>query len=379
MQHNNVTPLPTTTDWLAEARYLGPAFADRAYDHDRDGTFVSDNYADLREAALFSAGIPGELGGGGASHAELCGVIRELGRHCGSTALAFAMHSHPVAANVFKHLRGDEKATATLRKIAAHGLVIAGTGANDWLGSNGTAEAVEGGYRVTAHKRFVSGCPGADVFVTSAVHESNDGAEVLHFAVPFKSDGITIVETWDTLGMRGTGSNDVTMAAVFVAEEAIIARRPAGSWHPMWNVIIPIALPLITSCYVGLAEAAADMATASAKGKPYLAKPLGELHNELTTAQLALDDMIRITDNYRFTPSVANADAILTRKSLAARAVKSTVEKAAELVGGPGFFKAHALERIVRDIRAMHFHPLPEARQQIFSGRVALELDPVEA
>ncbi len=59
------------------------------------------------------------------------------------------MHTHPLALNVFKFLRGDEKAEKTLRKLAANELIIAGTGANDWLDSSGEAKRVDGGYRVT--------------------------------------------------------------------------------------------------------------------------------------------------------------------------------------------------------------------------------------
>ena len=71
---------------------------------------MADNYEDLRRHKLFSAGIPADLGGGGAGYDELCAVIRELARHCGSTALSFAMHTHPVLVNVFKYLHGDERA-----------------------------------------------------------------------------------------------------------------------------------------------------------------------------------------------------------------------------------------------------------------------------
>ena len=103
------------TDFVQTAKALGPKLSERAEDHDSRGTFVADNYADLREQRLFSASIPTELGGGGASYRELCEVIRELGRHCGSTALAFAMHTHPVAVNVYRYLHGDEGAATTLR------------------------------------------------------------------------------------------------------------------------------------------------------------------------------------------------------------------------------------------------------------------------
>jgi alkylation response protein AidB-like acyl-CoA dehydrogenase len=366
-------------DWTGIARDVGDNFAARAAKHDQDGEFVAMNYADLRNSRLFSAGIPVELGGGGASHADVCAIVRELGRHCGSTGLSYAMHSHPVCVNVFKHDRGDAKATSALRKIAAKELVIAGTGANDWLASNGEAIEVDGGYRINAHKRFVSGGPGADLFVTSAVHDGDDGPEVLHFAIPMSSRGVEIQRNWDTLGMRGTGSNDIMMDDVFVPAEAVVARRPVGTWHPMWDVIVPIALPIIVSCYVGLAESAATYAMQSASGKPHQAAAIGAMQTEIAVAQMALDDMIRTVDDYAFAPDLSITSDVLARKAIAARSVKAAIETASEIVGGPGFYRGHPMERIVRDMRAFHFHPLPERIQQEFSGRVALGMEPIEA
>lgn len=368
------------TDWLSTARSLGLEFGERAAVHDENGTFVSDNYDDLARHRFFSAGIPEELGGAGASYAELCGIVREIGRHCGSTALTFAMHTHPVALNIVKYLNGDETAAKTLRRLADGELIIATTGANDWLGSSGSAERVDGGYRVSARKRFVSGGPGADILITSTSYSGENGDEVLHFAVPLKSDGVEIIETWRTLGMRGTGSNDIALNEVFVPDSSIVARRPAGEWHPMWDAIVPCALPLITAAYVGLAEAASKLAIEAARRQAdQLAPVVGEMMNALTTAQLALEDMIRINDNHRFKPCLETADAIFARKAIAAAAVRQVVDIAAELVGGPGFFRGHAIERIVRDVRAMNFHPLPVRRQQVFSGRVALGENPILA
>jgi len=57
-------------DWTGIAHDVGDNFAARAAKHDSDGEFVAMNYADLRNSRLFSAGIPVELGGGGASHAD---------------------------------------------------------------------------------------------------------------------------------------------------------------------------------------------------------------------------------------------------------------------------------------------------------------------
>ena len=377
---NTARQFTTVTEqtWQELASELGEKLSANASDHDVNNQFVSENYALLRENQLFKIAIPQELGGGEASFEVTCDVIRELGQHCGSTALAYSMHSHPVAVNVFKHLGGDVKASATLRKIADNDLIIAGTGANDWLGSSGEMTKVDDGYRVTAHKHFVSGGPGAQVFVTSANYEGENGKEVLHFAIPFSSEGITQLSNWNTLGMRGTGSNDITLQEVFVPEAAIVARRPAGEWHPMWNVILPTALPLVMAAYVGLADAAVVLARKAAARRPEeLAAVLGEILNQHTLATIAHQDMIRINQNHGFSPTNELTSEILTRKTLLATAAQKTVELAAEIIGGAGFFKGHPMERILRDIRACHFHPLPYRRQHQFCGRIDLGLDPI--
>ncbi len=365
-------------DWQQLAAELGTEFGNRAATHDSENRFVADNYESLRAHGLFSLMIPEQLGGGGADYATLCNLVREFGRHCGSTALSFSMHSHPVALNVFKHLRGDDKATATLRRIADQQLVIAGTGANDWLESSGEMTPVDGGYRVTARKHFVSGGPGAQVFVSSATLAGEDGSEVLHFAIPFASAGVNRHDNWNTLGMRGTGSNDISLDDVFVPEAAIVARRPAGEWHPMWNVILPVAMPIIMSAYMGIADAALELArAAAAKRADDLADAFGEAQNRHTAAAIAHADMVRLSDNYGFTPTTQLSSAILTRKTLLADAARDSVELAVEIVGGAGFFKGHPMERLLRDVRASHFHPLPYRRQYRFCGRVGLGLDPI--
>jgi alkylation response protein AidB-like acyl-CoA dehydrogenase len=87
--------------------------------------------------------------------------------------------------------------------------------------------------------------------------------------------------------------------------------------------------------------------------------------------------MIDIAANYAFEPIDQTANAIFIRKTIAARAVIQTAEKALEAVGGAGFFRSLGLERLLRDVHGAQFHPLPEKRQLLFSGRLALGLEPI--
>jgi acyl-CoA dehydrogenase len=104
---------------------------------------------------------------------------------------------------------------------------------------------------------------------------------------------------------------------------------------------------------------------------------LGELVNQLTMAQLAVDDMVRIANDLDFEMTLDNANAALIRKTIAAEHVLATVEKAMEAAGGASFYRSMGLERLLRDAHAAQFHPLPAKRQQRFTGRIALGLDPI--
>ncbi len=376
----SVTP-GIRTDWMAVVGELGPAFAARAAAHDANDSFVADNYTELKKRKLFSAGVPAELGGSGASYTELCTLLREMAHYCGSTALALSMHTHLLAATVWRWRQGHA-VEPLLKRIAAEETILISSGGSDWLSPSGTAEKTDGGFRITARKIFSSGSPMGDILMTMAVYDDpQDGPTALHFPVSFKDEKVTIMDNWHTLGMRGTGSNDVVIDGVCVPESAIALRRPTGKWHPFFNVVAAVALPLIMAIYVGIAEAAYDLALKQAAKKradpqvPYL---IGEMTNALTTAQMALQGMMDTTANYNFAPVNETANAIVIRKTIAARAAILTVEKAMEVVGGAAFFRSLGLERLFRDVQGGLYHPLHEKRQQLFTGRLALGLDPVE-
>jgi acyl-CoA dehydrogenase len=139
-------------------------------------------------------------------------------------------------------------------------------------------------------------------------------------------------------------------------------------------------MPLIMSVYTGVAEAAAAIAreqAAKRQGDPAAHYLLGELTNEVTAAQLAADDMVRLANDLDFAMTLEVADAVLVRKTIVAEHVMAAVEKALEAAGGVGFYRKNALERFLRDAHGAQFHPLPAKRQHRFTGRIALGLDPI--
>lgn len=367
-------------DLQALVQVIGPRFAEGAAERDRNDAFVAGHYEVLKEHKVFSALVPAELGGGGVRHSAMCAFLRRLAHDCPSTALALSMHQHLVAAAAYHH-RNGRPGKALLERVAASETVLVSTGANDWMDSSGAVERADGGYRVSARKPFCSGSPKGDLLVTSAPFEDpGEGWQVLHFAVPFAAQGVSLADDWRALGMRASGSRTVILDRVFVPGDAIALRRPRGRFHPAWNVILTVAMPLIMSAYVGAAEAAAEIAQARAgkrPGDPTVPYLIGELTNALTIAQLALGDLVRLANDLDFAASLDLTSAVLVRKTIVAEHVLAAAEKALETAGGAGFYRDAGLERFLRDAHGAQFHPLSTKRQCRFTGRVALGLDPI--
>jgi len=370
-------PLDGGKDWVVVARALGAEFAKRAAAVDAEDRFVAENYADLKASGLLSAGVPAELGGAGASHAEMCSVVRELARHCGSTALAFSMHTHQVMTNAWRWRHAKAPVEALLKRVAAENIVLLSSGGSDWLQGSGSATRVEGGFRIDARKIFTSGAPAGDLILTSAVYDDPEaGPTVLHFGVPMTSEAVRIESTWRVMGMRGTGSHDVTIDGFFLPDAALSGKRPQGKWHPLFHLISMIAIPLIYSVYVGIAEAARDRAlgfAAKRRSDPHLLSLVGGMENELAAARLALGELIAAADTDQPGPAVTSR--VFIARTLAARAAIETVELAMQVAGGSAFYRGNGLERLFRDVQAARYHPLQEGLQRELAARVALGLD----
>jgi acyl-CoA dehydrogenase len=364
-------------DWAVLAENMATECAAMAARHDAEDSFVAEGFARLKAEGFFKALVPVELGGYGATQAEISHAIRKLGAACGSTALAFSMHSHLVAVAAWRWRHLQAPTDGLLKRVAAEGLSLVSSGGSDWLKSAGAAVKVDGGFRITARKVFSSGAPVGDILMTSAVYDDPEaGATVLHFGVPLKAEGVSIHETWRAMGMRGTGSHDIELKDVFVADAAISGRRPQGKWHPLFHMISLMAFPLIYSAYAGVADGARAKALEIARKKPddgSIAFLVGEMENAHMGMSLAHADMIANAATSAPGPE-ATSRAMIGRTLVGQGAIR-TVELALEVAGGAGFYRAAGLERAFRDVQGARFHPLQGKPQARYTGRVALGWD----
>ena len=114
---------------------------------------------------------------------------------------------------------------------------------------------------------------------------------MIDFGLPLDAPGVKVLDTWRALGMRGTGSHDIELESVFLPDAVMGGvRRPPGKWHPAVHASALVALPIIYAAYLGVAEAARDVALELArkrKNDPNVAYLTGEMENLLVSAQLA--------------------------------------------------------------------------------------------
>lgn len=373
-----ITTPRARTEWIDLARQMGLALASTTADRDITGAVPAAAFDELRSNGITSALVPEEFGGGGASHADMGAVLRELGRWDPATAVTLAMHSHLVATQLWRHNRGMD-ASKLFERVGAGALLVS-TGASDWVSANGEARRVEGGFRVSARKPSSSGSEIGDVAVTSIRwSDGPDGPQVIHCAIPLSADGVSIDQTWDAMGMRATGSHTIVFDDVFVPDGAVSLVRPADRWHPVWNIVLGAAMPLISAAYLGVADAAVSEAVRVASGKDdgHVIRLLGEMVNAHTTAADVVAAMFADGDDLHFDNTDEYAARTLSRKTVAAEAMIATVRLALEAVGGSGYSRRSPIERLYRDIHGVMFHPLPRARQTEFTGRVMVGLSPV--
>ena len=358
------------------ARGLAPIFARRADESTDEDRFVADNFTQLKTSGLVAAGVPVEFGGGGADVDELAAMLRLLGYHCASTALAFSMHTHQVAIPAWRWTH--QKAAAVeplLKRVVEERILLLASGGSDWIAGSGRAEKVDGGYRITARKRFTSGAPAGDLLMTGAILEGEGDPVVLHFGVPMNSPHVKVLDNWRALGMRSSGSHDVLIEGHFVPEAAIAARRKGGEWSPLFHLIATMAFPLVYSVYLGVAESARDIAITLAKQKQpkhHIVEVAGRMETALTAVRLASDSMLAAVR--RNAPSADTVNQVMIGRQLIAQHAIMTVDLAMELAEGAGFYRAAGLERRFRDIQAARYHPLQSGPQAQYAGALALGL-----
>ncbi len=365
-------------------------FRSRAGELDRTNTYFYEDLAELQSIGYLAAAVPVHHGGWGLDVGELARSQRRLARYAPATALATSMHFYwtGIAADLERF--GDPSLTWMLAAAADGEIFAAGhaESGNDIpvLLSTCRAERVEGGYRLTGRKQFGSNGP---VWTWLGAHaidaEARGGPQIVHTFVHRASAGVTVHETWDTLGMRPTQSHDTVLDGVFVPDDRVGRVVPAGDLTDLFIVAMNMwALPLIANVYLGIAERALEIAVDWARQKssmaiarsayaynPMVQHQVAEMYLELDAARATVE---RFTDDW-----MAGADhgeewgsKLFSMKWRAVEAAKRVVDVALDVTGGAGMFRGAELERLYRDVRCGGFHPGNDALAHEMVGKITL-------
>ena len=208
-------------------------FRARAGELDATNSYAHDDVAELRELGYLAAAIPVELGGWGWDLDQLATSQRRLARYAPATALCTTMHFYWTGIVAAFEGAGVSSLRWLGESVAAGDVIAAGhaEAGNDIpvLLSTCVAERVEGGYVLTGRKQFGSNGPVWRWLGAHAIDVDDPGGpQIVHAFVERTDPGVTVVETWDTLGMRATQSHDTILDGVFVPDERVGAvTRPA--------------------------------------------------------------------------------------------------------------------------------------------------------
>src|SRR5215471_7593156 len=360
----------TTSAWVEQVRALAPIVEQWLAAGEQERHMPRPLFEALRDTRVFTMSVPTAVGGTAVEQETIVQVIEELARQDGSVGWNVMIASGAALAASYLPEAG-------LKAVYRRGpsTVIAGA-----LLPKGAALPVPGGYRLTGHWTFASGCHQADWMLGSSTVMAQgtprlhpDGSpDVRAFFVPVEA--CEILDTWHTAGLRGTGSHDWQVADVFVPQDQTVPMLRDGPRAPGSLALRDFAAfagPRVAAVTLGIARDALDTFTALARTKtPVLATSLlatqpttheqvgraeallragrAFLYETVRTLPHSLTDCGELTDDLRARSRLAGAHA--------AQSAAEAVDMMFNAAGTTAIYASSRLERCFRDVHVATQH-----------------------
>ncbi|WP_017472386.1 acyl-CoA dehydrogenase family protein [Amphibacillus jilinensis] len=345
-----------------------------------------ENIDDLRAERYLSLTLPTEYNGEALSLYEFLLMQERLAVGDGATALSIGWHL-----GIVKELAEDKIWEAETfdwfaRKVADKQILVNRIASEKATGSptrGGVPETIakrEGDhYLITGRKTFSTMASVLDYFIVSAYVEDQD--TVGSFLIKSDQTGVSIDKTWDTLGMRGTGSDDIVFNQVRVSQTMLVELNKQASTKKAkgWLLHIP-------ACYLGIAIAARNDAIAFAKDfqpnslktpiaeVPHIQQKIGEMDLKLMQARCFMYQIAQEWDQRSLDQRQQLSAELAAVKTIATNIANEVVDLAMRIVGGRGLSKAYRFEQYYRDVRAgLHNPPMDDMVIQILAKRAISE------
>lgn len=383
--------IPTRAHLVQRAGELAPLLKKNAVQAEEDRRLQDETVEALAGAGLFKLRVPKRYGGYETDTRTLVEVAAELGRADGAAAWTASVYWIPTfMACLFPDSVQDEVfSTPDVR--------ICGT-----LSPSAFAAPAEGGIVVNGKWGFVSGAHHAHWQEIIAVQPLPDGRHLPVMALVPMSD-LSIVDDWDTSGLRGTGSVSTVAQDVFVPQERVIPLPAILQGHcaselnaasPAYRVpLLPVAAASSVGTALGLARAALDAFLERLPGRTltytaYETQAEAPLtHHQVAEARLKTDQAefhaYRLADLVD-AKGLAGEEFTLEERARAradmgavVRLAKEAVDILASASGGSSIHRDVPIQRISRDIQAVSLHALmnPNTNNELY-GRVLCGLEP---
>ncbi|TCP27054.1 alkylation response protein AidB-like acyl-CoA dehydrogenase [Scopulibacillus darangshiensis] len=364
------------------ARSHAEDFSRRADHYDETGDFPFENFEALKASGYTGLTASEEYGGKNISLYELVLIQEALAQGDGPTTLGIGWHLGIMMDLSLRREWDEETFKALCRRVINDKHIVnraateQGTGSPTRGGKPATEAGKEhDGWRVTGHKTFTTLAPVADEFIVTASMKDSD--DVGGFLVNRHLDGVSFEETWDTLGMRATRSDDLFLKNVKIPPDAFVERigwQDKNHLPPGWLLHIP-------ACYIGIALAARrDVIDFAANYQPnsldhpikdlqHVQQKIGAIELELMKARYM---MYGVAEQWDRDPERRPhlGPELSAVKYTATNAAVKAVDLAMRVVGGTSIFRSKPFERYYRDVRAgIHNPPSDDAVLSILGKR----------
>lgn len=339
--------------------------------YDESGEFPFEQFKILEDAGYFKLTVPKKYGGEEISLYEMLLVQEQLAKGDGSTALSVGWHLLTFL-NVREAKTWPEPIFAELsRKAVKEGSLLniinseRGRGNISRGSLPGTiAKKVPGGYIITGEKAFASLAPILKQFTIIAyIEEENLTAEFL----VTKNNQVKVVNTWDAMGMRATGSHDIIFHDTFVPEEALLYKHRPNEINRFLadGRVYSLEIPAV---YLGVAGAARDYAIDFAKNTysyslentiahaSHVQQKIGEIEILYQTARRTLYSIAAQVEQNPAIKDQLSEDVSIAKYVISNNAI-DIVTKAMQVVGGRSLSKTSKLQRLFRDVQCSRFNP----------------------
>ncbi|GAA4067784.1 acyl-CoA dehydrogenase family protein [Amphibacillus indicireducens] len=342
--------------------------------------------ADFKQEHFFSLTLPKNLGGQGLSLYEFVLVQERLAAGDGATALSVGWHLG-IVKELSEEKTWEPKVFDWFAKQVAEEQVLVNRIASERATGSPTrggvpqttATRVGDHYLITGQKSFSTMAAVLDYYIVSAYVEDQDA--VGSFLIKSDAPGISIDKTWDTLSMRGTGSDDLIFDQVKVDPTMLVELNKQANPRKAkgWLLHIP-------ATYLGIAIAARNEAIEFAKNfkpnslktsiaeVPHIQQKIGEMDLKLMQARSFMYQVATEWDNRASEERQQLSAELAAVKTAATNIANEVVDLAMRIAGGRGLSKAFRFEQFYRDVRAgLHNPPMDDMVLQILAKRALSE------